>query len=316
MSMNEIASPGAAATATLVEHDDDSERGVGCVLLATNGSPEADAALRFARAYAVREELLLRVLTVLETLPMLPAQPAGLAYAMTIERDRGERILDRVRAQLATTRTPPRSRASMLVGPPGATIAEAAREWNAQFIVLGLGRHGTLGRIIAGDTVVRVMRHAGIPVVAVPFRHASLPRRGVVAVDFGVPSLTAMRRAAQLIGTGALHIVHVRPEIDIPATDPDAWYQVYELGVQSLMGKLCKEMEVEYPEIHVKTALLRGHTATQLLEYAERIDADLIALGQHGHGIVDRYLFGSVAQEVVRSARTAVLVTPPARSAE
>jgi nucleotide-binding universal stress UspA family protein len=237
-------------------------------------------------------------------------------YAVTIERERGERVLERVRTQLASGRTPPRSRSSILVGRPGATIAEAALEWNAQFIILGLGRHGTLGRLVAGDTVARVLRHATVPVVAVPFRHAALPRRGVVAVDFGLPSLTAMRRAAQLIGAGAMHVVHVRPEIDIPATDPDAWSQVYQLGVEALTRKLTADLEVEFPEIHVKTAFLRGHASTQLLEYAERVDADLIAVGQHGHGVVDRFLFGSVAQEVVRSARSAVLVTPPTRTAE
>jgi nucleotide-binding universal stress UspA family protein len=291
-------------------------KGMECVLLATNGSPEADAALRFARAYASREELLLRVLTVLEPLPLLPAHPAGVTYAIAIERERGERVLERVHMQLANGKTPPRSRSSILVGRPGATIAEAAREWHAQFIILGLGRHGTLGRIVAGDTIARVLRHAAAPLVAVPFRHASLPRRGIVAVDFGVPSLTAMRRAALLIGAGALHIVHVRPEIEIPATDPDSWSQIYELGAQSLTKKLTADLEVEFPEVHVKTAFLRGHASTQLLEYAERIDADLIAVGQHGHGVVDRFLFGSVAQEVVRSARCAVLVTPPTRIAE
>jgi nucleotide-binding universal stress UspA family protein len=235
---------------------------------------------------------------------------------MPIERERGERILDRVRAQLATIRTPPRTNSSIVVGPPGSTIAEAAREWNAQFIVLGLGRHGTLGRIIAGDTVVRVMRHGSVPVVAVPFQHASLPRRAVVAVDFGLPSLTAMRRAAQLMGPGTLHIVHVRPEIEVPATDPDAWSKGYEVSVQSSIGKLRKELEIEFPQMHVKTALLHGHTATQLLEYAERIEADLVAVGQHGHGLADRFFFGSVAQEVVRSVRSTVLVTPPVRSVE
>src|SRR5512138_2609143 len=119
-----------------------------CILLATNGSAEANAALRFASAYAAREELLLRVLTVLEPRPMLPAQPSGITYAMTIERERGDAILRCVREQLAALATAPRSLTSVLVGNPGATIAEAAREWNAQYIVVGAGRHGTLERLL------------------------------------------------------------------------------------------------------------------------------------------------------------------------
>ena len=43
------------------------------------------------------------------------------------------------------------------------------------------------------------------------------------------------------------------------------------------------------------------------------VAADLIAVGQHGHGVVDRFLFGSVAQAMVRSAQCAVLVAPPTK---
>ena len=291
-------------------------RAAECVLLATNGSSEANAALRFASAYAAREELLLRVLTVLEPLPMLPAQPAGITYAMTVERERGDAILARVRSQLGTLGAAPRSSTSMLVGSPGATIADAAREWHAQYIVLGAGRHGTLDRLLSGDTVARVLRRAAAPVIAVPSTSGELPRTGVVGIDFGVASLTAARRAARLIGAGVLHLLHVRPEIDIPATDPDAWGEVYALGASALMTKLTSDLEAEFPDMQFETAFERGHAPTVILRYANRTHADLIAVGQHGHGVVDRFLFGSVAQEMVRSAKCTVLVTPPVREAE
>jgi nucleotide-binding universal stress UspA family protein len=287
-----------------------------CVLLGTNGSTEAEAALAVARSYAAREELLLRILTVLEPLPMLPFQPSGVTYAMTVEREQGQRILNRVRAQLTASPVPPHSLTSMLVGSPGATIANAAREWHAQYIFLGAGQHRTLERLLTADTVVRVLRHATSPVIAVPSGRGELPRNGVVGIDFGLASLAAVRCAARFIATGTLHIVHVRPEIDIPATDPDAWSEVYEVGAAALMNKLAGELNREFPEICVETAVSQGHAATVLLDHAARVSADLIAVGQHGHGVVDRFLFGSVAQEIVRSTHCAVLVTPPLRRSE
>jgi nucleotide-binding universal stress UspA family protein len=288
-----------------------------CILLATNGSAESNAALRFASAYAAREELLLRILTVLEPLPMLPAQPSGITYAMTIERERGDTILATVRAQLAALGSAPRSLTSMLVGSPGATIADAAREWNAQYIVVGAGRRGTLERLLSGDTVARILRRAAAPVIAVPSTVGELPSVGVVGVDFGVASLTAVRRAASLLGgDGVLHLLHIRPDIDIPATDPDAWGEIYQLGAAALMARLTTDLATEFPGLRVETALERGHAPTVLLGYADRVHADLIAVGQHGHGVVDRFLFGSVAQEMVRSAKCAVVVTPPARESE
>lgn len=282
-----------------------------CVLFATNGSAEADAALRFAAALAWRDELPLRVLTVVEPLPALPAQPSIAAYQVTIETGRAEQLLERVRHDLSALPSRGAVLTTMLVGAPGAAIADAARQWSANYIVLGAGRHGKLERLLTGDTVVRVMRHATVPVIAVPTGCGTLPHNGIVAVDFGPASAAAARSAADVMGAGTLHLVHVRPEIDIPATDPSAWAEVYESGAQSLMKRLVDELRQSHPELETTITLLRGHPSKVLLDRADDVNADFIALGQHGHGTVERFLFGSVAHAIVRSAKCAVLVAPP-----
>lgn len=281
-----------------------------CLLFATNGSAESDAALRFASALASREDLALRVVTVLEPLPALPAQP-GISWHVTIETERGERILERVRRDLGLREKTVPVLTNLLVGSVGSTINAAARECQARFVVLGAGRHNAVERFLGGDTVVRVMRHAVAPVIAVPATCGGLPREGIAAVDFGAASLTAARAAAEVIGEGVLHLVHVRPEIDIPATDPGAWSDVYESGVRALMTKLTQELRGSHPDVRTDSTLLQGHAPTRLLEFADRVVADLVAVGQHGHGVVDRFLFGSAAQAIVHSARCSVLVAPP-----
>lgn len=282
-----------------------------CLVFATNGSAEADAALRWASALSSREDLLLRVLTVLEPLPALPAQSLGAAWPVTIELERGERILDRTRGELSLLGKPPSAVTSMLVGHPGPTIAQAAREWNAKYVVLGATRRNAFERFLIGDTVVRVMRHSAVPVIAAPAACSSLPRNGIVAVDFGEASIAAARSAAAVIGNGMLHILHVRPTIDLPATDPTAWSEVYDSGATSLLARLAEELGASHPDIQIDSTVLRGHVPTVLLDFADRVAADLIAVGQHGHGVVDRLLFGTVAQAVVHSARCTVLVAPP-----
>src|SRR5689334_12922740 len=107
-----------------------------CILFATNGSTEAEAALHFATALARRSKLPLRVLTVLEPLPAIPAQPAGASYHFGIEMERGERILNMVREELSANGMRDLATTSMLVGTVGSTIAEAARDWHAEYIVL------------------------------------------------------------------------------------------------------------------------------------------------------------------------------------
>lgn len=281
-----------------------------CVVFATNGSAEADAALRFASTLASREELPLRVLTVLEPLPALPAQPAGAAWPMTIELERADCILDRVRAELSLLGKPPSAQTCTLVGSPGATIARAAREWNAHYVVLGTGRRGAFERFLRGDTVVRVMRHAAAPVIAVPASCGALPRNGVVAVDFGEASLAAARSAAAVIRDGVLHLLHVRPAVDLPATEPSGWSNVYESGAKSLLAKLTIELRESHPDLRIDNTVQHGHVPTVLLDFADRVGADLVAVGQHGHGVVDRFLFGSVAQAVVHTVQCTVLVSP------
>lgn len=282
-----------------------------CMIFATNGSAETDAALRFAAALAWREELPLRILTVVEPVPALPAQPSVAAYQVTIETERATQLLDRMRSELAAMPSRGQVVTTMLVGAPGAAIADAAREWQADYIVLGAGHHGRLERLLTGDTVVRVLRHATVPVIAVPAGCGVLPRHAVVAVDFGPASVAAARNAADVVRSGVLHLVHVRPEVDIPATDPDAWAEVYESGAQTLMNRLVDELRRKYPDVRVDTTLLRGNPSKVILNRAEFVGADLIALGQHGHRAVERFLFGSVAHAIVRAAKCTVIVAPP-----
>jgi nucleotide-binding universal stress UspA family protein len=281
-----------------------------CIVFATNGSAESDAALRFAIALAERDGMPLRVLTVLEPIPALPAQPSGAPYHMAVEVERAEQILDRIRPKLSPLQAHQRVLTSMLVGAPGPTIAEAASAWNAKYVILGAGRHTRLERFLAGETVIRVVRHAGVPVIAVPSGRGELPRNGLVALDFGPASVAAAHSAASLVDAGVLHLVHIRPEIDVPATDPDAWSEIYESGAREMMTHLGRDLREEHSGVHVKVTLARGHPAEVLLDQAQHLGVDLIALGQHSHGTVERLLFGTVAQALLRSAQCAVLISP------
>lgn len=283
-----------------------------CIVFATNGSTEADAALHFAIALAERTDIPLRVLTVLEPMPALPAQPSGAQYHMEVEVERAEEILERIRPEISPLREHQRVITSMLVGSPGPTIAEAARAWNAKYIILGAGRHSKLERFLAGETVIRVLRHAGVPVIAVPTGRGDLPRNGLVALDFGAASIDAAHAAASIIDAGVLHLVHVQPEIDVPATDPDAWFEIYSSGARDLMTRLAQDVREEHSGIHAEMTLTRGHPAEVLVERALRLGADLIAVGQHNHGTVERLLFGSVAHAILRTAKCAVLIAPVA----
>src|SRR6056297_1317612 len=53
--------------------------------------------------------------------------------------------------------------------------------------------------------------------------------------------------------------------------------------------------------------LLDGSPSKRIVEYAEERDCDLVVMGTHGRGGIDRLLLGSVAEGVVRACSVPVL---------
>jgi len=57
----------------------------------------------------------------------------------------------------------------------------------------------------------------------------------------------------------------------------------------------------------IRTELLRGAPSEVILDYADEVGADLLAMGTHGRSGVDRYVAGSVTERVVRESPVPVL---------
>jgi nucleotide-binding universal stress UspA family protein len=82
----------------------------------------------------------------------------------------------------------------------------------------------------------------------------------------------------------------------------DAQLRAKAESARALAGKAL--VGVDYVNATVTT----GHAAPALLQRAESFDADLIAVGAHGHSRVAAILLGSVAARIVNDARCSVLV--------
>mgnify|MGYP000179114968 CR=1 FL=1 len=59
--------------------------------------------------------------------------------------------------------------------------------------------------------------------------------------------------------------------------------------------------------VECSSRLLDGSPSKCIVEYAEREDCDLVVMGTHGRGGIDRLLLGSVAEGVVRACSVPVL---------
>jgi nucleotide-binding universal stress UspA family protein len=143
-------------------------------------------------------------------------------------------------------------------------------------------------------------------------------RNILVAVDFSQTSDDAFAVAAELSRTfrAQVHLIHVVQSVHIPyAIEPIAFdFGAYMRESAERATTELAELAARHPIEHglLKTAVLCGPPAAEIVRYAEDHATDLIVLGAHGHGIVDRLLIGSVAERVARHAPCAVLMVPHA----
>jgi nucleotide-binding universal stress UspA family protein len=60
--------------------------------------------------------------------------------------------------------------------------------------------------------------------------------------------------------------------------------------------------------VEVESVILEGSPAHEIVNFAEGNDIDLIVMGTHGKNAIERFLLGSIAENVVRHSKKAVLV--------
>jgi nucleotide-binding universal stress UspA family protein len=64
--------------------------------------------------------------------------------------------------------------------------------------------------------------------------------------------------------------------------------------------------------VPVETAVVEGKPSREIVRYAEEEECDLVVMGTHGRGGIDRLLLGSVAEQVVRASSVPVTTVPVA----
>jgi nucleotide-binding universal stress UspA family protein len=65
------------------------------------------------------------------------------------------------------------------------------------------------------------------------------------------------------------------------------------------------------PGVRFEQRLVIDDVVTGILSTADRLGADLVAVGTHGPGLVARLLLGSVTESVLRRTARPVLASPP-----
>lgn len=104
-----------------------------------------------------------------------------------------------------------------------------------------------------------------------------------------------------------------------PALTQYVGFHVPPSSIENFVGEIVagaeKTMEEfvaeHFKDVKATGTVVNGYAAEEILNLVERSGADLIIMGTHGRKGIDRILFGSVAEKIVKSAAVPVMTVRP-----
>ncbi|HOG16299.1 MAG TPA: universal stress protein [Syntrophales bacterium] len=141
-----------------------------------------------------------------------------------------------------------------------------------------------------------------------------LPFRKILhPTDFSAPSLVALEAAKELAAqfSAELSVVHVVSAVPLlPVMEGTSSFDVetYQAELIACSRQALDDLiRKHFPNGGVRSDLLHGNPADQIVRIAEKEGVDLIVLATHGQTGWRHLVFGSVAARVVRLAPCPVL---------
>lgn len=201
-------------------------------------------------------------------------------------------------------------------GDPATKLVEIAEHEHCDLIVTGIARDETLGRMILGNTVSRLVRRAAVPVLVVRDRPAGPYRRIVIATDFSEAALQATLVASAFFPAAALTLFH---GYDVPYTG----YLTDRDFTSESRAKADEAGAMLRAESRIDAALLerldvvveRGTPEMLISDHVEDHHGDLTVVGSQGHGILFDAFIGSMDKRLLDTLEGDLLIVPGAAGA-
>ncbi|GAA0521167.1 universal stress protein [Saccharopolyspora subtropica] len=135
-----------------------------------------------------------------------------------------------------------------------------------------------------------------------------MPQTVAVGVDGSDESVRALRWAADHVRQvgGIVHAImvwHQPVQFGYRLPTPDS---ELEQRARTALDTAVDAVRGEFPEVDLRSRLIRGHVVDEIVGLSEQ--ADLLVLGDKGHGAFTGMLVGSVALKLVHHARCPVVV--------
>ena len=202
----------------------------------------------------------------------------------------------------------------LIEGTPSETLREYVTDNDVDFVTMGTRGRSNIERHLLGSITERLVRTAPVPVMTVRteadraaieeqgYTDVLLPTRGGDGSELAVDHAVSI--AARFDAT--LHVIYV-----VDARSQAAKHETYELEelIDELRAAVTDEVVARADEAGVdsRAVVLQGTPHGAIRRYVDESGIDLIVMGTHGRGRVEKFLLGSIAERTVRTANVPVV---------
>jgi len=281
------------------------------ILFPTDFTPRAEDAFSHAAHLASRHDARIHVFNVVT--PDEADQTNPMDY-LPLEESEGALVLA---AEDVDLPGPPQSEMSVEIiyrkmegVSPAKEIVDYVNEHDIDLVVMGThGRQG-IDRLLSGSVSEEVVRQAPCPVFTVLGRDEPQPgpeiHNVLAPVDFSEHAQLGLAHARELARAydASLDIIHVVEDAVFPSVYGIDPITPYMPDVQKRATDALERLSNDVVSGVVPTQLhvVGGYAARDIIDFASDNDTDLIVMATHGRAGLERFLIGSVAEKVIRSA--------------
>ncbi|HEX3244029.1 MAG TPA: universal stress protein [Chloroflexota bacterium] len=292
------------------------------IIVPLDGSDRAERAIPWAAEIARATGASITLVQIIPPAHTRPSRGLGAAFSTDVPENlpaelhaAAEQYLGRLRAEVEA------SGLETLIevghGDVAPSILDIADERGASVIVVASHGHGGLTRFMIRSVAQRIAQQALIPVLVVrssadSARQPSV-KRILVPLDGSALAESGIELVNQLADTRAeLVLARVVQPATIPGTG-DIGYVVDSAATEEALADaekyLANQVEaLDRVGLNTRHLVRTGNPGGELRKIADEQDVDLIAMTTHGRTGLDRFMLGSVADELIRHAAQPVLL--------
>lgn len=294
------------------------------IVSAVDGSPHSSAAGTLLNRIPFPDDSEVVVVNVLEEVyESAYGKQLGTLVRETLHDDRQGRAKSLVKAESERLSETFRSvREELLVGHAAQEITSLASEENADLIALGARGMNALERFLLGSTSEKIVRHAPCSVLvardsspAVAAQNAEEePLRILVVCDGSAEAKESIAILTELpldesaeVELLYVHSLVTTYRADILQKMSEEWRREEEHAKADL-DAAARQLEASGIRNVVTRVEEASDVASEILEVAEKWNADVVMAGSNGKGAIDRFLLGSVSRRLIRHADCSVWI--------